>query len=367
MNMQPYVSFVCWGRNDGYTPSFAKRVGRALSCLAGQLERAALPSELIFVEWNPAPDRPLLIDVVDVPRELRHVAIRGIVVPPRYHHRLAGSHERGVHGGEAANVGIRRARGQFVTTKASDTFLSPAVITNVARRNLDPGTMYRVDRHDVKIDDESIWELDEPRLFARLAALPATPHVRLAQSPVWQLRDLHTNACGDFTLMAASHWHALRGHPRDRTVLALDVDSLVMHAAAALGVRECRWPDSCRVYKPVHGNLNNVRITPVWRPWQRWFEGYLLKRYSSEAAHQARVIFNYPRRRVRGVDSVLGPSIERNFVLPASQWALGGKPAPTQPASWGLGNVSLKERSLCQADWERPANESESQRSSAAD
>jgi hypothetical protein len=355
MNVQPYVSFVCWGRNDGYAPGFVERVSRATSCLAGQLERAAVPAEIVFVEWNPAVGRPLLIDLVDVPRELRHVAIRGIIVPARYHHRLAGFHERGVHGGEAANVGIRRARGRFITPKASDTVFSPAVIAKIARQDLDPEAMYRVDRHDVAIDDESIWQLDEAQLFARLAALPSAPQAWIEQPTLWRLRDLHTNACGDFTLMAAPYWHLLRGHPRDRTVLSLDVDSLVMHAAAAVGVKECRWPDPCRIYKPIHGNLNNARITQVWRPWQKWLEEYLLRKYNNEVAHQARMTLNYPRRRVRGVDSVLGPSIERNFVRPASRWALGRKPAPTQRTNWGLADEPLDQRVLCRADWERSA------------
>ena len=37
--------------------------------------------------------------------------------------------------GEAVNVGIRRARGSFVTPKASDTFFSPPTIAMIARRD----------------------------------------------------------------------------------------------------------------------------------------------------------------------------------------------------------------------------------------
>jgi hypothetical protein len=65
-----------------------------------------------------------------------------------------------------------------------------------------------------------------------------------------------------------------------------------------------------------------------------------------------RTTFDYPRRRVRGVASVVGPSIEKNFVRPASRWAKGEKPVPTQPEDWGLANVSLEPRTLCRADWD---------------
>ncbi|MFI5000702.1 MAG: hypothetical protein ACHQK9_12555 [Reyranellales bacterium] len=354
MTTEPYVSFVTWGRNDGYTPDYVRRVSRATTCLASQLERAGVASEIVFTEWNPSPDRPLLLDILDLPKTLQHVTLRGIVAGPEYHLRLAGSRERGIHGGEAANVGIRRARGRFITPKASDTFFSPGVIEMIARRDLDPDTMYRIDRHDITIDDDdAIWRLGDDELLAKLATLPSEPHAWIQQLPSWGLRELHTNACGDFTLLGAPYWHRLRGHPLDKTVLALDVDSLVMHAAAALGVRECRWPDTCRVYKPVHENLHGARITQVWSPWQLTLDKFLASMVGAKAAHWARTKFDYPRRKVRGVESVIGPSIERNFVEPASRWARGTSPVPTQSENWGLGDEPLEQRVLCRASWDR--------------
>jgi hypothetical protein len=351
-----YVSFVTYGRNDGYTPGYIKRVTRATACLAIQLERASVDSEIIITDWNPPADRPLLIESIELPKALRHVSIRGIVVPAEHHYRYAGSHERGIHAGEAADVGMRRARGRFITTKASDTFFSNETIAMIARHNLDPDAMYRIDRHDIAVDDDSIWELDVDALLARFAALSSQPHSLIQQSSFWQLRDLHTNACGDFTLMSAAYWHLLRGHVLDTTVLSLDIDSIAMHAAAGLGVREVRWPAQCKVFKPMHGNLNSVRVIQAWRPWQRKLDRFLFQNVGARTAHWARVTFDYPRRRVRGVDSVLGPSIERNFVAPAGRWARGELPLPTRPENWGLSEVALEERSLCQASWEAPAD-----------
>lgn len=350
--MSPYVSFVTYGRNDGYTPSYIRRVTRAIVCLAHQLERAGLDSEIVLAEWNPPHDRPLLKETTELPKSLRHVTIRAVVVPPEYHHRFSGSCERGFHAGEAANVGIRRARGRFITTKASDTFFSPEVISMIARRNLDPDTMYRINRHDISVDDNNIWDLDDDTLLAKLATLPSELHALIRQPPYWELRDLHTNACGDFILMSAAHWNLVRGNALDATVLSLDIDSLVMHAAAANGVRECRWPDTCRVYKPIHGNLSAVRIQQIWHPWQRVLDRFLSEKVSQVAAHRLRTWFNYPRRKVRGVDSILGPSIERNFVRPAARWARGGRLVPTQSKDWGLAKAPLEHHTICRAAWE---------------
>src|SRR5712671_101414 len=176
MNTSPYVSFVTWGRNDGYTPDYLRRVDRATNYLARQLDRAAIDSEIIIVEWNPPPDRPLLLDVLKLPTALQHVTIRGFIVGPQYHVPHVGSQERGIHVGEAANAGIRRARGRFVTAKASDTFFSPEVFDMLAHGGFDPDTMYRVDRHDINVDDPAIWDFDDDALIAKLASMPSMPH-----------------------------------------------------------------------------------------------------------------------------------------------------------------------------------------------
>ncbi|MEI6204302.1 MAG: hypothetical protein WCP68_20335, partial [Enhydrobacter sp.] len=176
MSKGPYVTFVTYGRNDGYTPSYARRVTRATACLAGQLERAGIDSEIVFMEWNPPADRTLMLDLFELPARLRHVTLRGFIVPPEYHRRFAGSAEAGFHAGEAANSGIRRARGRFITPKASDTIYSNDVFKMIARRDLDADTMYRIDRHDMAITDESIWDLDDASLLAKFESLPSHPH-----------------------------------------------------------------------------------------------------------------------------------------------------------------------------------------------
>lgn len=347
----PYVSFVTWGRNDGYVENYVARTAKAIRCLIRQLERAALDSEIIVSEWNPPHDRPLLVDCLELPPTSPHVAIRGVVADGRYHRRFKGAAERGMHSGEAWNVGIRRARGRYIVPKASDTFLSMPTIERIARRDLSADTMYRVDRYDVVVP-ETLWSLGGEQLLAALETLPAERNAPISQSAHWKLRDLHTNASGDFLLMSSAWWHRLRGHPADDTTLSLDGDSLVMHAAAALGVEECRWPAPCKVYKPRHGHLNNARISFVWRPWQRRLEATLKRLGGTELALRARMSFDYPRRRVHRVESVLAHSIERQFVRPASHWARGERPRPTQPESWGLADQPLVMRALCRAAWE---------------
>lgn len=349
---RPYVSFVSYFRNDGYTSDFEQRVRRATRFLVHQLQRAAIPAELILVEWNPPADRPLIIDSIGPLPQGESVRVRGVLVGRDHHDRFRGAAEWGMNPAAAANVGLRRAEGQFISPKAADSYLSQEIIDFLARRDLDERALYRCDRHDVELSNEALAEPDDDRLLAHLQSLESHSHARLPPMSHWRIRDLHTNACGDFLLMSRERWHEIRGFPLDGTVLSLDCDSMVMHAAVALGQHEVCLPAGCRVYKGVHARLFSSRITQVFTPWQERLEAVLTWGRWWRLLALARIAFDYPQRKVRGVDSVIAPSIERHFLKPAEAWARGAIPDLDQPANWGLGDQPLEERLLCRANWD---------------
>ncbi|MFO1157376.1 MAG: hypothetical protein U1E60_00915 [Reyranellaceae bacterium] len=327
------------------------RVRRATRFLVRQLQRVGLESELILVEWNPPVDDALLIEQLGPLPQGGCVQVRGIVVGQEHHLKFRGSQEWGMNPAAAANVGLRRALGRFVSPKAADTYLSDEIVATLARRDLAENVMYRCDRHDVVLGPDELKEIDDAALLERLQSLESTPHDHLPPPPHWHIRDLHTNACGDFLLMSGGLWHTVRGFPLDDTVLSLDCDSMIMHAAAALGVREICLPAACRVYKGTHARLFSNRITQVFSPWQALIDNSLGSLRWWRWQTLARSTFDYPKRKVRGIESVLAPSIERHFVKPAEQWAQGATPELHQPADWGLGDCVLDERILCRARW----------------
>jgi hypothetical protein len=136
------------------------------------------------------------------------------------------------------------------------------------------------------------------------------------------------------------------------TVLGLDADSIALHAAAAYGAQEVCWPEPSDVYKIIHGNLNAQRLFTVWRPWQERLERFLLNRGMHERTYGLRMWLDYPKRRMRGIDSVLGPSIEHHFVARATRFARGDVSKPLNDANWGLGDVSLPDRYVTRAAWD---------------
>lgn len=57
---------------------------------------------------------------------------------------------------------------------------------------------------------------------------------------------LHTNGCGDFTLIAGEHWFDLRGYP-ELDIFSMNIDSVFCFAAHYGGAREEVLPEPMRI------------------------------------------------------------------------------------------------------------------------
>jgi hypothetical protein len=62
---------------------------------------------------------------------------------------------------------------------------------------------------------------------------------------------LHTNGCGDFTLLARDHWLDLRGYP-EFDLFSMNIDSILCYAAHYGGAREEILVDPIRIYHIEH-------------------------------------------------------------------------------------------------------------------
>lgn len=353
-SMRPYLTLVTFVRNDDYTNDYLVRVRRAWRFLVSQLEHHRLEAEIVIVEWNPPGERPLVSELLECPPDGGYVTVRVIVVDEKFHAGFLGGHQRAVHVHATANVGIRRARGSFVVLKMSDTFYSQGLMDQISKRTLLTDAVYRCDRIDSSVDTGELERLGDDELIERFWATVITRNSRLKQPEHWHIRDLHTNASGDFLLLSRDYWHRVGGFPADDTVLCLDGDSIVMHAVAALGVREVCFPPDCVVFKPWHDHLSNLRISQEWKSWQRVLDRLLRRTVNHEAGLRARMLFDFPKRKMRGIDDVLGPSIERNFVAHARRWTRGELPT-LRRENWGLANEFLPESILCRGGWDDDA------------
>jgi hypothetical protein len=148
----PYLSVVVTARNDDHGGNLLGRMQAFVNGWIEQCRRHRLQAELIIVEWNPLPDRPPLADVLAWPDAGGFCDVRIIEVPPEIHQSFRNWQAMPLYQMIGKNVGIRRARGEFVLATNIDILFSDELVSFFAERRLEPGKMYRVNRWDVMAD-----------------------------------------------------------------------------------------------------------------------------------------------------------------------------------------------------------------------
>ncbi|MCS6951951.1 MAG: hypothetical protein RMK57_00830 [Bryobacterales bacterium] len=148
----PYLSVVATARNDDHGGNLLGRLQAFVNGLIGQAKRHQVPLELVLVEWNPPPERPRLAEALRWPADFGPASVRLIEVPPEIHGRYRHAAALPLYQMIAKNVGIRRARGEFILATNIDILFSDELFELLAARRLEPNRMYRVDRFDVMAD-----------------------------------------------------------------------------------------------------------------------------------------------------------------------------------------------------------------------
>ena len=251
----PYLSLIIAARNDNYAGGMLRRLQVCVDSFVHQVEAAALPSELILVDWNPPPDRPLRT-ALKWPASPRSSTIRLITVPPAVHARQRFGDRLPIIIHRARNVGVRRARGTFILPTSADILFSDELIATFAMRRLDPAAIYRIVRHDVP---EAVLELDshDARLsYCREHVMQVHGDERSYRIP--GAPPLFTNAAGDFTLMSRELYARLRGIPEEHEFHSVHLDSVFCYQAHAAGAIQQIFVEPCRMYHVDHG-------VPSWR------------------------------------------------------------------------------------------------------
>ncbi|MDE3167624.1 MAG: hypothetical protein KGN36_17615, partial [Acidobacteriota bacterium] len=181
---EPYLSIVVTARNDDHGGNLLGRMQAFAGGWLAQAARYGISSELIFVEWNPPPDRPRLREALRWPAETGPCEVRFIEVPEEVHRRFAHSEALALYQMIAKNVGIRRAKGRFILATNIDILFSNELAEFIARRELQTGAMYRIDRHDAMsevppdrpIEEQLAWCATHLlRVNAREGTFPLTP------------------------------------------------------------------------------------------------------------------------------------------------------------------------------------------------
>ncbi|WP_221032929.1 hypothetical protein [Actomonas aquatica] len=317
---EPYLSVVCASRNDDHGGDPLIRTQIFVNCLARQCEALQLPTELIIVDWNPVAGRPGLAGVLQLPEGSTYCRGRVITVPTELHRRYKYSEKLPFLQMIAKNVGIRRAKGQFVLATNIDIIFSAELMAFIGKQRLDPSKMYRVDRYDIKAGIPLDFTLEQTLDYAWKNPLrnnrrfgPAAvvehlygdnPHRKecipnpdffetvhgfeaIQHDGAWLIcpqRDtlmgeIHTNACGDFTLLAREAWEQIAGYAEFASY-SFNIDSVGVYAAHYGGFEEVSLLPPCVCFHIEHSlgsgwtpegekklfeRLNNAEIlNPEW-------------------------------------------------------------------------------------------------------
>jgi hypothetical protein len=282
----PYLSLVVTSRNDD--DQVLRRMQTFVNGLVSQARRYMLSCELIIVEWNYPPDRPRLLQALKWPLKPDWCTIRIIGVPPEIHNSFENSDVIPLFQMIAKNVGIRRARGRFVLATNIDILFSNELVKFLASKRLWKNRMYRIDRYDVPgnaptdvpIDEQMSWcQHNVIRLYRHLQTVEIKDGVIPLRRKKWKKlrkrigewflqwfsRDepvLHTNACGDFTLLSKKHWERVSGYP-EFPMRAMKLDGLLCYAAYYTGAKEITLNDPMRIYHLDHSGRSDGAIVAL--------------------------------------------------------------------------------------------------------
>jgi hypothetical protein len=316
--MPPALSIVVTGRHDNYGGDFNERFFATLGFNHANLTERGIACEIVFVEWNPVPNRPHLSQLLAEQFPALNACLRRFVVAPEYHDAFTQNPQIGYLEYVAKNVGIRRATAPRLLVTNTDVLLGRHVIEAMAKEGLANGTIYRAARYDIKIGvDQShlAWEtLEDPAIHVRRPVL---------QPP------LFNGASGDFVLADRDTFHRLRGFNEVYRAArsGIDLNFLVKAHGAGYPIADIGGP----VYHINH--VGSFRISkaayrddPGDTPWGniRWHsrhvaynnpDGWGLSEAPSRQLSDGTVFLDFDWRAVP-------PIIElRRVVLPAKQTA----------------------------------------------
>ena len=189
----------------------------------------------MFIEWAPPSGNPLLFEQTfhALPTLDRRMC-SWYIVDPEYHTALSLNPRLEYLEFLAKNVGVRRARGEYILTSNCDVYLGRRVLDALEQRALEPRVLYRAPRHDLNLPDDLhhvSWEmLEDPSNLAGPAHVLKRPYMG--------------SGTGDFAMIDRDAFHEIRGFNEVYRVARIGIDrNLIVKAlASGLDVRDIGGP-----------------------------------------------------------------------------------------------------------------------------
>jgi len=277
--INPYISFVVAARNDNYGGNFLYRIQIFTNGLLELWKKYSLNAELIIVEWNPPLDAKKLSEVIVWPKCLKPGQVRFIEVPNEIHRKFLNSDKIPLFEYIAKNVGIRRAKGEYVLATNPDLLFNEDLIKFFSTKKLLSNCFYRVNRYDLEKMVPFDASVEEQLSFCQknwvgictikgsfvrghwlqnLRTLLLTLAFELKGRLIGDYRfKIYSAASGDFFLMANFQWQKLRGYPEFETQSF--IDGYICFEAAGSGLSQIVLNNKKRVYHQEHKQAESLK------------------------------------------------------------------------------------------------------------
>jgi hypothetical protein len=255
---RPSITAVMVGRNDDYMADFRERLYATIDW-----NTRYLIDQVIFVEWNPPPDRELLAYGLTEKFKM----LRAYVVPPGTHQAINRNPHLQLLEYHAKNVGIRRAETPWVLATNADAALSMNLINKILDTRLEPNVVWTAERIDIKWDENRQREIGLMGSLRYLRFIPYDPM-----------------GTGEFALAARELWHRARGYDESLVKHRIGCDIRGIAQILAHGgqinkagtVLHLRHPTSCvdGGARDFHGEWATIEGVPYQNPVTWGMEDY---------------------------------------------------------------------------------------------
>ena len=183
---RPSVTAIIVGRNDDYMADFRQRLEATI-----RWNHHFLVDEIIFIEWNPPPDRELLSEGLTKKFDF----VRAYVVPPEIHAQVCDNPRIPLLEYHAKNVGIRRATTPWIITTNADAAFSPDSIRTLLHGSLSNDIVWTTQRVDIA------WREGRDRPINFLDTLRYR-----------RVSPYNPMGTGEFAFASRELWHRARGY-----------------------------------------------------------------------------------------------------------------------------------------------------------
>ena len=215
------LTHILTGKNDNYAGFFDDRLILTMKYNFHLYKKLGIEAEFILVEWSPDSDTQLLSEkLADVFSE---EDFRAYVVRKDIHDKIIG-HRKWMTFLEffAKNVGIQRAKHDFILCSNADIFLKKDVLIKLKNKQ-DDNTIYRAERHDIDLDKIKKLSVEEfDNAVIKVHKFPENDKV-------------FVDGSGDFTLAHKNVWQKIQGYDENQRFVKIHKDSRFLFSAAESG------------------------------------------------------------------------------------------------------------------------------------